>query len=281
MARSLGVGPVRTFFRITVSQARGAILGGCLLVALVILAEYGAFEILGYSTFTTEIFTESQVSFDVSAASALVLVLVVLGLVVVIAEAAARGRVRTVRLGPQAQRMTRRLELGRATVPVTLAFFGLVALALGVPVGSSVYWMFEGGAHSLTGVSLAGATLHTIVYSGSAAALATLMALPVALLAIRHPGRSSRAVGAQHVSCTGHAGHRDRVHLELLRGAIRARFPVSERTVARPRLRHPLLPPGPCRSEGIGQPRAGQPGGSGAIAGSEPPGHPSTGDHPA
>ena len=40
------------------AQARGAILGGCLLVALVMLAEYGAFEILGYQTFTTEIFTE-------------------------------------------------------------------------------------------------------------------------------------------------------------------------------------------------------------------------------
>ncbi len=32
--------------------------GGCLLVVLVLLAEYGAFEILGYQTFTTEIFTE-------------------------------------------------------------------------------------------------------------------------------------------------------------------------------------------------------------------------------
>jgi iron(III) transport system permease protein len=192
VARSLGVGRIRTFFRITVSQARGAILGGCLLVALVILAEYGAFEILGYSTFTTEIFTESQVSFDISAASALVLVLVVLGLLVVCAEAMARGRVRTVRMGPQAQRVTRRLALGRATIPVTLGFIALVALALGVPVGSSVYWMFEGGAHSLTGVSLAGATWHTIAYSGSAAALATLMALPVALLAIRHPGRTGR-----------------------------------------------------------------------------------------
>jgi len=52
-ARSLGLGRVRTFLRVTVGQARGAILGGCVLVALVILAEYGAFEILGYQTFTT------------------------------------------------------------------------------------------------------------------------------------------------------------------------------------------------------------------------------------
>jgi iron(III) transport system permease protein len=51
VARSLGVGRVRTFARITLGQARGAILGGCLLVALVLLAEFGAFEILGYQTF--------------------------------------------------------------------------------------------------------------------------------------------------------------------------------------------------------------------------------------
>ena len=47
-----------TFWRVTVGQVRLAILGGSLLVALVILAEYGAFEILGYQTFTTEIYTE-------------------------------------------------------------------------------------------------------------------------------------------------------------------------------------------------------------------------------
>jgi iron(III) transport system permease protein len=58
VARSLGSGRLRTFVRITLGQAKGAILGGCLLVALVMLAEYGAFEILGYQTFTTEIFIE-------------------------------------------------------------------------------------------------------------------------------------------------------------------------------------------------------------------------------
>ena len=96
VARSLGDGRVRTFFRITLRQARGAILGGCLLVALVMLAEYGAFEILGYQTFTTEIFTESQVSFNIPASCALVVVLVLLGLVLLGAESMTRdrGRVR-------------------------------------------------------------------------------------------------------------------------------------------------------------------------------------------
>jgi iron(III) transport system permease protein len=64
VARSLGLGRAATFWRVTLRQARGAILGGCLLVALVMLAEYGAFEIPGYQTFTTEIFTEFNVSFN-------------------------------------------------------------------------------------------------------------------------------------------------------------------------------------------------------------------------
>jgi iron(III) transport system permease protein len=192
VARSLGMGRVRTFFRITVGQARGAILGGCLLVALVMLAEYGAFEILGYQTFTTEIFTESQVSFNIPAASALVLVLLLLGMVVLGGEAFTRGRGRVVRIGPQVQRVGQAHRLGRAKFPVLLGFFLLVGLALGVPVGACVYWTFEGGAHALTGVSIASATWHTALYSGTAAALATLMALPVALLAIRNSDAVAR-----------------------------------------------------------------------------------------
>jgi iron(III) transport system permease protein len=192
VARSLGLGPLRTFLRVTLGQARGAIFGGCVLVALVLLAEYGAFEILGYQTFTTEIFTEFQVSFNVPTASALSLVLVVLGIVVLGIDAAARGKGRVARTGPQAQRVTERQQLGRAKLPVLIGFAALVGLALGVPIASSVYWMFEGGAQALSGVSIFDAGWHTAFYSGAAAAIATLMALPVALLAVRRGGPGAR-----------------------------------------------------------------------------------------
>ena len=131
VSRALGVGRVRTFLRVTLGQARGAILGGCLLIALMILAEYGAFEILGFQTFTTEIFTEFTIGFSVPAACALSLVLVLLSVLVLGGETAARGRGRTMRAGPMARRMTRRHPLGRAKIPVLLAAPGLViALAL-------------------------------------------------------------------------------------------------------------------------------------------------------
>jgi iron(III) transport system permease protein len=192
VARSLGAGRLATFWRITLGQARGAILGGCLLVALVLLAEYGAFEILGYQTFTTEIFTEFNVSFNVPTASALSLVLVALSLLILFGEGLARGRGRVSRSGPLAQRVARRRPLGRARIPVLAGFVVLVALALGVPVGASVYWIVEAGHAYLTGVSLLDAAWHTALYSGLAAALSTAMALPVALLALRHRGRTYR-----------------------------------------------------------------------------------------
>ncbi|MGP8159970.1 MAG: ABC transporter permease [Candidatus Dormibacteria bacterium] len=191
-ARSLGLGRVRTFLRVTVGQARGAILGGCVLVALVILAEYGAFEILGYQTFTTEVFTEFQVSFNVPTACALSLVLVLLSCLILGGEVPAWGRGRAQRTGALAQRAARRQRLGRATLPVEAALAVLVALALGVPAGASLYWMLAGGVPTLSGVSILDAGWHTALYSGTAAALATLLALPVALLAVRHAGRGGR-----------------------------------------------------------------------------------------
>jgi iron(III) transport system permease protein len=192
VARSLGVGRLRTFWRITLGQARGAILGGCLLAALVMLAEYGAFEILGYRTFTTQIFTEYNVSFNLASACALSLVLVVLSLFLLGGDSAARGRAQVTRSGAFAQRIASPARLGRAKIPVVLGVFGLVVLSVGVPIGACVYWIVQGGRSQITGVSLIAAALHTALYSASAAALATLMALPVALLSTRHSSRWAR-----------------------------------------------------------------------------------------
>jgi iron(III) transport system permease protein len=187
VSRSLGVSRLKTFWRVTIVQSRVAILGGCLLVTLVLLAEYGAFEILSYQTFTTEIFTEFSV-FQVPAACALSLVLIVLGLVVLTGEAAGAGRGRVSRAARTAQRTTVRHRLGKWTVPAVLGLSALVALALGVPVASASYWWAEGAKGVLQGLSIADATWHTALYSGCAAAVATVIALPVAILTIRHGG---------------------------------------------------------------------------------------------
>jgi iron(III) transport system permease protein len=192
IARSLGASRLSTFFRITIGQARRAILGGCLLVALVILAEYGAFEILGYQTFTTEIFSEFSVGFDTASACALSLVLVVLSLVVLVGESSVNGGRFGARVGMGSSRPQLQRPLGRAKVPVLAGFATLVGGALGLPIASAIYWMTQGRSDAIAGVSLAGAAGYTALYSASAALLSTLMALPVALLVVRNPTRFHR-----------------------------------------------------------------------------------------
>jgi iron(III) transport system permease protein len=189
VSRSLGAGPVRTFFRVTIGQARVAILGGCVLVIMTMLAEYGAFEILGYQTFTTEIFTEFSLSFNVPTACALALVLVALSMIVLGADSGAHRRGRVSRVSRTAQRATPRSRLGLATVPVVALLSAVVLLALGVPVGSAAYWWATGTSQPFTGTPLLSAAGYTAAYGACAGALATAMALPVAILAVRRGGR--------------------------------------------------------------------------------------------
>ena len=192
VARSLGLGRVPTFFRVTLSQVRGAIFGGCVLVSLVILAEYGAFEILGFNTFTTEIFTEFQLSFNISTACALSVVLILLSGFILGGDWALRPKGRTARTGPLAQQSLQRHHLGVAKYPVMLGFLALVALALGVPVGASIYWMARGTRFALSGTSILNAGLHTAFFGACAGLIATIGAVPVALLAVRHDSVKAR-----------------------------------------------------------------------------------------
>ncbi len=191
VARSLGLGRVRTFWIVTVGQARLAIFGGAMLVGLVVLAEFGAFEILGYQTLTTEIYNEFQVGFNEPAACALSLILVLLGALLLASEDAVRGHGRTSRLGAGAARQLRPLALGRLGPVALVGIVLLVVLALGVPVGAIVYLIVRGGASTLPqAASLPQATLNTFGYAAAAGVVATLAAVPIALLSVRFPRRS-------------------------------------------------------------------------------------------
>jgi iron(III) transport system permease protein len=180
-ALSLGVGRAATFLRVTLPLVRTAILGGCVLVVLTVISEYGAFEILRYQTFTTEIFTEFQ--FDSRAAGALAIPLVLLGLAVLLAEGLLPRRTVT---GSAPRRAVRPMRLRRLTLPAMAAMTALVALGVGVPVGTIVYWMASSQHTTLPATAtVASATWTTLSYSAAGAAVAVVLALPVALISFR------------------------------------------------------------------------------------------------
>lgn len=188
-ARSLGMGPLQTFRRVTLRQIWPAVLGGCLLVTLALLAEYGAFEIVQFQTFTVEIFTEFKLGFDTVAACTLSLVLVALSVAALGGELALRGRGSILRSGPGASRRAPRVALGRWRLPALAAPLALAGAALGVPLGTLVYWMLSGNSTTLPATSLTAALANTAGYSAAAAAIATVLAVPVCTLALRHRNR--------------------------------------------------------------------------------------------
>lgn len=194
-ARSLGLSRVAVFLRISIRQARATLLGSSLLVCLALLAEYGAFEDLRYQTFTTAIFSELQLGFSTSIACALSLVLVALSVLVLLGEAVFRERGRLHRAGPQVARSARPHRLGRA-MPFALAGTTLVTgLGLGFPLAVVIYWLVQGGTSTLPAtVSLAAAASYSAGYSALGALIATVLALPVCFLAVRHPTRATAAL---------------------------------------------------------------------------------------
>ena len=93
-------------------------LGGCLLVTLGLLAEYGAFEIVQFQTFTVEIFTEFKLGFDAAAACTLSLVLVAISVAVLAGELALGGRGRA-SVGAGRETHLPPVRLGRRRIPAS------------------------------------------------------------------------------------------------------------------------------------------------------------------
>jgi iron(III) transport system permease protein len=193
-ARSLGMGAWRTFFRVTLPQARIALLGGMLLVAVHMLSEFGAFAMLRFQTFTTAIYDQYKLSFDGAAASMLASVLILLCLILLVTELAARGRGRYARVDSGAARPIPPARLGRGKWAVGTGFAALIGLALGLPLATLVYWVATGSSASFDLGALLSATGSSLELGLGAAALTTLLALPVSILSVRHPSRTATAI---------------------------------------------------------------------------------------
>jgi len=191
---SLGHGAGARFVRIVLPAISPAVLGGALLVGLHLLAEYGALQLLNYPTLTTAILQQYGTAFNGPAATLLALVLVLFCLVLLGGESLGRGRHRRARVGAGANRAADRVVLASRT-PLALVLMGaLAALALAVPLVSLVRWLVRGSSTGLDVGELAGAATTTLGLAAAAGALATLAALPVAWLSVRHRGWLTSAI---------------------------------------------------------------------------------------
>jgi iron(III) transport system permease protein len=202
---ALGMGrtPANVFRTVVLPHLVPAIGAGSLLVALYVLSDFGAVSIMRFESFTTSIYTLYRASFDRVGAAALATLLAALMLVILWLESRTRRSEALYRSAPGVARAPRLVPLGRWRWPA-LAFCSSVAtLALAVPVAVLVYWSLQSVAGDIDWGEIASAAGHSLLASGLAALVAAICAVPVAVLAVRFPGRLSATV--ERLSYTGHA----------------------------------------------------------------------------
>jgi iron(III) transport system permease protein len=191
-SRSLGGPRVETFRRVTLPVLRPSVGAGALLVALYTLSDFGAVSLMQYGSLTRAVYLQYKSLFDRSPAAVLALVLVVLTCLILVLEAFSRGRARYHRSAPGAARTPARVALGRWRWPALAFCVGVVGVGLAVPLVVIGYWLERAVSLGQELEAAWAAALNSVLASGLASAAAVLAALPVALLALRHPSRPTR-----------------------------------------------------------------------------------------
>jgi len=202
-ARSLGRGNRRVFYDVILPHLRPAMGAGALLVVLYTLSDFGAVSLLRFNAFTREIHVQYSSSLDRSAAAVLAILLVMLTLVILAVEQRTRGKSkRYLRAGVGVTRRARVVRLGVWRWP-SLAFCAVVSgLGAGLPVAVVVYWLVKGWGSSEAFAGWWVLLRNSVTVSTLSGMACLVAALPVALLAVRYPGRRSRAI--ERLAYVGH-----------------------------------------------------------------------------
>ena len=190
-ARMLGRPPLAVFLHVTLRQARTAAIGGALLVGLYALSDFGAVSIMRYQSLTQAIYRSYRSSFDRTPAAVLGLLLVAIALVVLVVQRRVAGNDQVARSSGGTPRRPAVVTLGPWRWPVLGGLTAVVALSLGVPAWSLVYWL-QRGTSTTDWATLADATVTTFWIAALAAVVTVVIAIPVGVLSARHSGRLSR-----------------------------------------------------------------------------------------
>ncbi len=191
-SRTLGASPLRTALRVTLPQLRPALAAGGLLTALYTLRDFGAVSVMRFDSLTRVIYLQYQSAFDRHAAAVVSLVLVGVTAAILVAERRAEPRARYHASGAHGPRPARPVRLGRWRWPALALCAAVAGLAIGLPALVLGHWLLRAVDDGVGWSGLLPATRHTLTAAGSGAAVTMGLALPVAWLAVRRPGRASR-----------------------------------------------------------------------------------------
>lgn len=192
-ARSLGDSRWRAFRRVGLPLLRPAIGAGGLLVFLYVLSDFGAVAILRYQTLTMAIFTDYRTSFDRSTPAVLGTTLVALTVVAVALERVVRGRIPATRAVAGTRRSPRH-RLGAWRWPVAALVALPAAVGAGIPALTLLYRATIATGRTDPVDVVARSAFTSVGVSFGAALVCAVLAVPIAVLAVRHRSRFSAVV---------------------------------------------------------------------------------------
>lgn len=200
---SLRGGRFSPFRTVSVPALRPALAAGLLIVALHVLAEYGAMVQLGRSTLTTKIMAEMLDYGDYRSARSLSLLLTGFSVLVLLGTRWMSGRSVIGQVARGGARPPRRASLGVMRIPVTVLSLVVPLLAVGPTVLMTTRGLIGSGRRVPILWSQVGTALSTtVVYALATALIATVVALPVSWWVTRRPSAASmlteRAVWVAH-----------------------------------------------------------------------------------
>ncbi len=192
VARTLGLGPWRVFFRVALPLARPAIAGGVAIVLMETLADYGAVSHLSVQTFTTGIFRAWYAMGDRAAGGQLAAALLGCVLLVLLLERRSR-RGRAIHAAGRREHPPARRPLAGAsrwTTPILCVLPPLIGFVL--PAFALLRLFLDRGDARID-TRFVSAALTSITLAAIAAALTVLVAILIAYARRAAPGRVSSA----------------------------------------------------------------------------------------
>jgi iron(III) transport system permease protein len=188
-ARTLGCSLRMSLFRVTLPHMYPAIAAGSLLVAFYVLSDFGTPSLMRFDSFTRIIYIEYQLAFDRSSAAVMSLLLVALVGVILYFEHRFRGRATYYSTGPGSKRQPSLIRLGRWKWAALVFCGAVVALGVIMPIGVMFYWFFQGVAAGHQFPSIGWITLNTVYVAAIATLVIVALAMPLAILVVRFPGK--------------------------------------------------------------------------------------------
>ena len=189
--QSLGLSRWQVFRQITLPQLRPALSVGMLMTALYTLSDFGAVAVMHFNAFTRAIFIQTE-SFRMDKASVLGLTLIVMTLSLLFLRSRLQPKSQHYRIGVGASREQKIVALGKWKAPALVFCLLVIFIGVGIPLMVLIKWFF---GHTLTNpiqVSLSLLVSNTVSVSAVSALVASLAALPLALLAMRSSTRLDR-----------------------------------------------------------------------------------------